>query len=256
MKRPRRLKRGQEKFLKCKLASLFAKKKKSSFWSTVKSLNRRSTGQADTVDGISGERGIANLMASKLENDQLSSSVNSLVSSSQLADIHVTEDEVIDAILSLKPHKSDASGMSTELLKCLIPIVSKPLATLLTASLRHGYIPKCFRDSVVLPIPKSGKNVSVSDNYRPISLASNFSKIVEYIILEKYSNYFTSNVLQFGFKAGSSTSLCTGLVKNIVSRYIHNGSNVLGCFLDASKAFDLVDHGKLFLSCSISGKLV
>ena len=99
---------------------------------------------------------------------------------------------------------------------------------------------------MVRPIPKSGKNVSVSGNYRPISLASNFSKIIEYIILEKYSNYFTSNVLQFGFKAGSSTSLCTGLVKNIVSRYIHNGSNVLGCFLDASKAFDLVDHGKLF----------
>ena len=140
----RRLKRGQEKFLKCKLASLFAKKKKSSFWSTVKSLNRRSTGQADTVDGIRGERGIANLMASKLENilnthpsvsrDQLSSSVNSLVSSSQLADIHVTEDEVIDAILSLKPHKSDASGMSTDFLKCVIPIVSKPLAALLIAS--------------------------------------------------------------------------------------------------------------------------
>ena len=118
--------------MKCKLASLFAKKKKSYFWSNVKSLNRRSTGQADTVDGISGERGIANLMASKLENilnthpsvsrDQLSSSVNSLVSSSQLADIHVTEDEVIDAILSLKPHKSDASGMSTELLKCVIPL--------------------------------------------------------------------------------------------------------------------------------------
>ena len=80
---------------------------------------------------------------------------------------------------------------STELLKCVIPIVSKPLATLLTASLRHGYIPKCFRDSVVLPIPKSGKNVSVSDNYRPKSLASNFSKLIEYIILEKYSNYFT-----------------------------------------------------------------
>ena len=96
---------------------------------------------------------------------------SNIVSSLQLADIHVIEDEVIDAILSLKPHKSDASGMSTEFLKCVITIVSKPLAALLTASLRHGYIPKCFQDSVVLPIPKSGKNISVSDNYRPISLA-------------------------------------------------------------------------------------
>ena len=70
----------------------------------------------------------------------------------------MTEVEVIDVILSLKPHKSDASGMSTELLKCVIPIVSEPLAALLTASLRYGYIPKCFQDSVVLPIPKSSKN--------------------------------------------------------------------------------------------------
>ena len=35
-------------------------------------------------------------------------------------------------------------------------------------------------------------------------------------------------------------------MKNIVSRYIHNGAAVYGCFLDASKAFDLVDHHILF----------
>ena len=36
------------------------------------------------------------------------------------------------------------------------------------------------------------------------------------------------------------------MIKNIVSRYIHNGSVVYGCFLDASKAFALVDHHILF----------
>ena len=107
-------------------------------------------------------------------------------------------------------------------------------------------MPKCLRDSVLVPILKSGKNESLSDSYRPISLASTFSKLLEKIILVKYSPLFSSSYLQFGFKPGSSTSLCTGLVKNIVSRYIFNGSSVLGCFLDASKVFDLVDHGKLF----------
>ena len=51
-----------------------------------------------------------------------------------------------------------------------------------------------------------------------------------------------SHPFQFGFKSGSSTPLCTGIVKCIVSKYLHNGSSVLGCFLDASKAFDMVDH--------------
>ena len=54
-----------------------------------------------------------------------------------------------------------------------------------------------------------------------------------------------SHPFQFGFKSGSSTSLCTGIVKCIVSKYLHNGSSVLGCFLDASKAFDMVDHRRL-----------
>ena len=52
--------------------------------------------------------------------------------------------------------------------------------------------------------------------------------------------------MQFGFKPDSSTSLCTAAIKNIIARYLHNESPVLGCFLDASKAFDLVGHDILF----------
>ena len=61
--------------------------------------------------------------------------------------------------------------------------------------------------------------------------------------LSIYENCFSSSPLQFGFKSGSSATLCTGTAKNVVSRYIHNGTSVFGCFLDA---FDLVDHDILF----------
>ena len=44
------------------------------------------------------------------------------------------------------------------------------------------------------------------------------------------------------------------LVKNVVSKYVHNGCSVLGCFLDASKAFDhLDDHCKLFQKLKARG---
>ena len=79
-----------------------------------------------------------------------------------------------------------------------------------------------------------------------LSLASCFSKVLERIILDQYSSFFFSHPLQFGFKCGSSTSLCTGIVKCVVSKYLQNGFSVLGCFLDANKAFDMVDHCKLF----------
>ena len=55
----------------------------------------------------------------------------------------------------------------------------------------------------------------MSANYRPIALSSTFSKVLEQLVLCKYSNIFTSSHLQFGFKPGSSTSLCTGMVKTL-----------------------------------------
>ena len=40
--------------------------------------------------------------------------------------------------------------------------------------------------------------------------------------------------------------MCTSILKNVVSKYIHRGSAVYSCFLDASKAFDRVNHKILF----------
>ena len=67
--------------------------------------------------------------------------------------------------------------------------------------------------------------------------------MLERIILSKYSSFLDTHSLQFGFKGGVSTTMCTGLIKNVIAQYTHRGTNVFGCFLDASKAFDLVDHG-------------
>ena len=136
--------------------------------------------------------------------------------------------------------------MISQHLKSVSSVIAGNLASLVTACHRHGYMPKCFRDSVILMIPKPHKDTSCSQHYRPISLASTLSKVIEHIILLKYENILASNPLQFGFKHGSSTSLCTSLIKQVISRYINRGSKVLGCFLDASKAFDMVDHGILF----------
>ena len=55
-----------------------------------------------------------------------------------------------------------------------------------------------------------------------------------------------SSDLQFGFKSESSTTACTFVFDEAVNYYNRNGSDVHVVLLDASKAFDRVDHIKLF----------
>ena len=51
---------------------------------------------------------------------------------------------------------------------------------------------------------------------------------------------------QFGFKSSHSTDMCLFLLEQTIAQYNHNGSPVFVAFLDASKAFDKVNHGVLF----------
>ena len=209
------------------------------------------------VDGVSDPSSIADLMALRLRNllnihspssrDSLYDSLNLSLSDSQLQDIVVTEEDVMPAIVhSFKTGKVDSDGVSSQHLKLAAPVIASTFVSLVTACLRHGYMPKLFRDCTLIPIPKNNTDSSCSQNYRPIALASTFSKVIEHIILSKYDSFFITNSLQFGFKSGSSTTLCTSMIKLVVSRYLNSGSKVLGCFLDASKAFDRVDHSILF----------
>ena len=163
----------------------------------------------------------------------------------------VTEDCVIDAFSHLKLGKGDGTVLASDHWVHALPALSSSLAALFTAILRHGYMPDQLRNCVIVPIPKSNKDPALTDNYRPIALAPTLSKALEWCILLSYPQCFLTSGLQFGFKQKMSTSLCTGTLKNIVSRYLHCGSPVFACFLNASKAFDLVNHDVSFKGCLI-----
>jgi len=148
--------------------------------------------------------------------------------------------------VQLKKGKSDGSGLPSDVFIYAKNILSNPLSQLFAAVVRHCYVPKLLRDCILQLIPKPGKNPTCSDNYRPIALAPTLSKVLKWCILLKYEDSFSTLLLQFGFKPGLSADMCTGLIKNVISCYCFNDSNVFGCFLDTSKVFDRVSHLKLF----------
>ena len=171
----------------------------------------------------------------------LLSFVQSSLSAADLSSVCVSEELIAEAFFKLKPHKSDGYNVTTE------NTWSMQVLSLLNHfhlfSLQFFVMGICQNVSVTVPTPKGNKDVSKTSNYRPIALSSNFSKILERVILSLCQSFFSTSVLQFGFKPGHSTTLCSAMVKNVVSWYIHNGSPVLGCFLGSSNAFDLIDHG-------------
>ncbi|MBL0687060.1 MAG: hypothetical protein JJV94_04450 [Sulfurospirillum sp.] len=110
--------------------------------------------------------------------------------------------------------------------------------------LRHDSSPDGMLLGTMILLPK-GKwiNLSCSDNYRAITLSSIFGKLLDFI-LNKEEHQLNTSDLQFSFKQGSSTSLCISMVQETISYYVHNGTNVYGLLLDASKAFDQVNYCK------------
>ena len=81
---------------------------------------------------------------------------------------------------------------------------------------------------------------------RPIAIASVVSKLFEHLILFKLKPLLTTSDNQFGFKPLHGTDMCTFLLKEVVRSYTTKNTPVYSVFVDASKAFDRVNHVMLF----------
>jgi len=76
-------------------------------------------------------------------------------------------------------------------------------------SIRMGRIPDDWKESMIAPIPKSATKSSDPGNFRPISLTSILSKLLEKhihgLMYECLSNRQELSDSQWGFRSGRST---------------------------------------------------
>jgi hypothetical protein len=90
----------------------------------------------------------------------------------------------------------DLDGVTMKLLKFLKTAIAIPLAHVFNISLRTGEFPLKLKCSRTVPIFKSG-DILLCDNYRPISLLSSISKILEKIVATKLINHLDLNKLLY-----------------------------------------------------------
>ena len=113
--------------------------------------------------------------------------------------------------------------------------------------LKFSYVPDAFGEGIIVPVIKNRHgDLSSLENYRPITLSPVISKVFENFLLEVYSKFLCTDDLQFGFKKNLGCSHAIFLLKQTVGFFNNNDSNVYLESLDASKAFDRLNHFKLY----------
>ena len=114
-----------------------------------------------------------------------------------------------------------------------------------TIMLQHGYAPKHFMMSSIVPITKGIKsNLKCSENYRPIAISILLSKVFDNIIISQQHDFLFSSTYQFGFKPYFSTVLCSTLLIETIGHYVHDSCQPAYVLL--LDAFDTMCYNELF----------
>ena len=207
------------------MATAFASPNSHNFWKVRRSCSCKS--HTPVIDGIHDDDNIALHFSNKLRTlltsdssnacDSLLGQINDSLDSEDLSLVSISIPRVCSAFCLLNRNKKDGTDLSSN---HALPAIELFVADLFTSIPRHSYMPSVLHDCILVSIPKGNKDPTLSDNYRPVALVPTLSKALEWCILLNYPSYFATSDLQFGFKRQFSTTLCTGLIKNVVSKYV------------------------------------
>ncbi len=120
-----------------------------------------------------------------------------------------TPDEVKKYVSNLTPSKASGPySIPTSILRNHVDQLIEPLTVILNKSLSDGIFPDLLKSASVCPIFKKNERTKC-ENYRPISLLSNLSKIFERAMYNRIDTFLANfNIIynrQFGFRKKYST---------------------------------------------------
>ena len=154
--------------------------------------------------------------------------------------------EVDSMISSSKSNKAcGPNSIPSKILKSYKNYLIEPITHLINLSFSQGNFPSLLKLANVCPIFKKNDK-SLCENYRPISLLSNLSKLFERAMHNRIYKFLEiSDVLydlQFGFRKRYSTNHALLSIVEGVREQLDNKTFACGVFIDLEKAFDTVNH--------------
>ena len=169
-----------------------------------------------------------------------------------------SEFEVYNAIKSVANKGSSGDDqISYVMLKYIKHFVSKPLLSIINQSIRTGYFPSDWKKTIVSPILKAGKDKTSPESYRPVSLLSALSRIMELMIAGEMDRYAEGSEIlpdaTHGYRKNRSTvTALLEVTSDIIEGY---DTNQLLSFtaLDISAGFDTVAPSYLLRTLELQG---
>ena len=171
--------------------------------------------------------------------------------------IEVTEKDVKETIKHMRKTKvCGDDDLPNKILVDCKDIISGPLTHIINLSIKTGQFPTSWKVAKTLPLHKKGSKY-IDKNFRPISLLSKTSLILEKAIHRQLTVFFTKNKLfhnnQHGYLKGRS---CLSALISIYDKWVRaqNTKQITGVLcMDLTSAFDLVDRDILVKKLKLYG---
>ena len=141
---------------------------------------------------------------------------------------------------------SGGDGIPAELFQILKDDAVKGLHSICQQIWKTQQWPQDRKRSVFIPFPKKG-NAKECSNYHTIALISHASKVMLKIIQVRLQQYINRELpdVQAGFRKGRGTKDQIANICWIIEKAREFQKNYF-CFIDYAKAFNYVDHNKLW----------
>ena len=177
--------------------------------------------------------------------------------SSYLGNVHFKPKDVRNTLRNLDPGKaSGPDEIPTRVLKECAAELASPLSRLFQLFFSHGLFPDQWKTARVIPIHKRDSKSDPS-KYRPISLLSVISKVMESSVHKQLQKYLLHHDLisnkQYGFRPNHSTADLLTVLSQTWNNTLDKGGEVYVVALDIKGAFDQVWHNGLCAKLSSKG---
>ena len=152
------------------------------------------------------------------------------------------------ALESITTNKaSGGDGILNELFQILKDDAVEVLHSICQQIWKTQQWPQDWKRWIFIPIPKKG-NAKECSNYHAIALISHASKVMLKILQARLQQHMNRELpdVQAGFRKGRGTRDQIANICWIMEKAREFQKNIYFCFIDYAKAFDCVDHNKLW----------